>query len=150
MKKLGFEFEEVMTGTYTLSGQPEETGAIRFQGRARADDLARHLRDGMTALEGTLDMERFADDVPLKGTIEIRPLLGKIIRYDFSFTGNDGNPYRFNGQKDIRLDALSESMTSLSGAIVDARGDEVARAHLRFDLKADLLPFLVSWKPALS
>ena len=149
MKKLGFEFEEVMTGTYTLSGQPEETGAIRFQGRARADDLARHLRDGMTALEGTLDMERFADDVPLKGTIEIRPLLGKIIRYDFSFTGNDGNPYRFSGQKDILFSEIVRTMTTLVGSVTTANGDEVARATLHFDVKADLLPFLVSWKAAI-
>jgi hypothetical protein len=150
MKKLGFEFEEVMSGTYTKSGHPDETGAIRFQGRARAEDLLRHAKDGLTTLEGTLDMEGFADDVPLKGTIEIRPLLGRVIRYDFTFTGNDGNPYRFTGQKDIRFGAIKESMTSLSGAVTDGHGNEVARAVLRFDVKADLLPFLVSWKPALS
>jgi hypothetical protein len=150
MKKLGFTFEEVMSGTYTKTGHPDETGDIRFQGRARADDLVKHIRDGMTTLEGTLDMERFADDVPIQGTIEIRPLVGKIIRYDFSFTANDGNPYRFSGQKDIRLDALQETMTTLNGAIADAQGREVARATLRFDVKADLLPFLVSWKPAFA
>jgi hypothetical protein len=95
-------------------------------------------------------MERFADDVPFLGTLEIRVLVGKIIRYDFSFTANDGNPYRFNGQKDIRFDALAESMTHLTGAITDGAGNEVARANLTFDLKSDLLPFLVSWKPAFS
>jgi len=150
MKKLGFEFEEVMAGTYTRTGHPEETGEIRFQGRARAEDLIKHLRDSLMTLEGTLDMERFADDVPIKGTLEIRPLLGKIIRYDFNFTANDGNPYRFSGQKDIRFDAIQETMTTLNGAVADAYGNEIARATLRFDVKADLLPFLVSWKPALS
>ncbi len=150
MKKLGFEFEEVMSGSYTRTGQPEETGHIRFQGRARADDVVKHLRDGMTVLEGTLDMERFADDVPVRGTIEIRPLVGKIIRYDFAFTANDGNPYRFSGQKDIRFEALRDTLTTLNGAITDAHGHEVARATLRFDVHADLLPFLVSFKAALS
>lgn len=148
--KIGFEFEEIMSGTYTPTGKPGETGEIRFKGRARAEDVVKHLRDGMTALEGTLDMERFADDVPIRGTIEIRPLLGKIIRYDFAFTANDGNPYHFTGQKDIRFDAIGDTMTTLVGAVVDAHGGEVARATLRFDVKADLLPFLVSWKPALS
>jgi len=150
MKKLGFEFEEVMTGTYTKSGHPEETGEIRLQGRARAEDLVQHWRDGMMRFEGTLDMERFADDVPFTGTLEIRILIGKIIRYDFTFTANDGNPYRFTGQKDIRFDALSDSMTHLTGAVTDGAGREVARANLTFDLKADFLPFLVSWKPAFS
>ncbi len=150
MKKLGFEFEEVMTGTYTKSGHPEETGEIRLQGRARAEDLLQHWRDGMTRFEGTLDMERFADDVPFTGTLEIRILVGKIIRYDFTFTANDGNPYRFTGQKDIRFDALADSMTHLTGAVTDGAGREVARANLTFDLKADFLPFLVSWKPAFS
>jgi len=150
MKKLGFEFEEVMSGTYTKSGHPDETGEIRFQGRARAEDLVQHIRDGMTRLEGTLDMERFADDVPITGSIEIRPFVGKIIRYDFTFTANDGNPYRFTGQKDIRFDAFADSMTHLAGAITDGAGNEVARANLTFDLKSDFLPFLVSWKPAFS
>jgi hypothetical protein len=148
--KLGFEFEEIMSGTYTRTGKPDETGDIRFQGRARAEDIVKHVRDGMTTLDGTLDMERFADDVPIRGTIEIRPFLGKIIRYDFAFTGNDGNPYHFTGQKDIRFEALKESMSTLTGTIADPHGNEVARATLHFDVKADFLPFLVSWKPAIS
>jgi len=150
MKKLGFEFTEVMSGTYTRTGQPEQTGAIRFQGRARARDTLRHLKDGLVVLDGTVDMEGFADDVPLSGTIEIRPVLGKVIRYDFTFTGNDGNPYRFNGQKDVRFAELVRTMTTLTGAITTADGHEIARATLHFDVKADLLPFLVSWKAAFA
>jgi hypothetical protein len=150
MKKLGFEFTEVMSGTYTRAGQPPTTGAIRFQGRARAADLVRHLKDGLVSLDGTLDMEGFADDVPISGTIEIRPVLGKIIRYDFSFTGNDGNPYRFSGQKDIRFTEIVRTMTTLPGTITTPHGDEVARTTLHFDVKADLVPFLVSWKAALA
>jgi hypothetical protein len=146
--KLGFEFQEVMSGTYTRSGQPSRSGELRLQARARAADLLRHLADGMVELEGTLDMEELAEDVPIRGTIEIRPLLGRIIRYDFSFTGNDGQPYRFTGQKNIRLSALVATMTTLVGAIHDAQGREIARATMHFDVRADLLPFLVSWKPA--
>lgn len=149
MKKLGFEFQEVMTGTYTRTGRPEETGAIRFAARARARDAVRHLRDGLVTLEGTLDMERFADEVPMQGTIEIRPIRGKILRYDFTFTGNDGNPYRFHGQKDVRWSEILRSMTTLHGTVTSANGEEIARATLHFNVKADLVPFLVSWKPAL-
>ncbi len=150
MKKLGFEFTEVMSGTYTRTGKPDQTGAIRFQGRARAQDALRHMKDGLVALDGTLDMEGFAEDVPIAGTIEIRPVVGKVIRYDFTFTGNDGNAYRFSGQKDIRFSELVRTMTTLTGTVATVQGDEVARATLRFDVKADLVPFLVSWKPALA
>ncbi len=146
--KLGFEFQEVMSGKYTRTGQPSHTGELRMVAKARAENAVRHLRDGMVALEGTVDMEGIADDVPMSGSIEIRPLSKKIIRYDFSFTGNDGQPYRFAGQKDIRFSDLVHSMTTLKGALTDAQGAEIATATLRFNLKADLWPFLVSWKPA--
>lgn len=150
MKKLGFEFQEVMSGTYTMVGHPANQGEIRFQARAHAGDALRHLRDGMAELSGTLDMEKVADDVPFSGTLEIRPLTKRIIRYELAFTGNDGQPYRFAGQKDIRWSDLVASMTTLVGTITNAQGAEIAKATLHFDIKADLLPFLVSWKPQLS
>jgi hypothetical protein len=147
--RVGFEFHEVMSGSYTRTGQPSQTGSFRIDARAHAADLLRHARDGMMTLKGTLDMERIADDVPMTGVLELRPFTRRIIRYDFSFTGNDGQPYRFAGQKDIRLGDLATSFTTLRGAVTDARGEQIATATLRFDVKADLLPFLVSWKPAL-
>jgi len=150
MKKLGFEFQEVMSGTYTMVGQPSEQGELRFKLRARAADALQHLRDGMVTLEGTLDMEKVADEVPISGTIEIRPLTRRIIRYELSFTANDGQPYRFAGQKDIRFSDLVATMTTLKGAVLNAQGTEIARATLHFDVKADLLPFLVSWKPQVA
>jgi hypothetical protein len=149
MRSLGFEFEETMTGTYTRTGHPADQGEIRLRARARAESLFQHVRDGMVTLEGTLDMEGFADDVPVGGTIEIRPVGKKVIRYDFSFLGNDGKPYRFAGQKDIRYADLVRTMTTCHGAVMTAAGEEVARVTLRFDVKADFLPFLVSWKPAI-
>jgi hypothetical protein len=148
--RLGFEFQEVMSGTYTMTGHPAEQGEMRIQARARAADLVRHLRDGMVTLEGTLDMEKIADDVPMSGSVEIRPLTKKIIRYDFSFTGNDGQPYRFAGQKDIRFSDLLTTMTTLVGTVTNGDGAEIAKATLHFDVRSDLLPFLVSWKPQLA
>lgn len=146
--KLGFEFHEVMTGTYTRSGHPSSTGAIRLTARMRAASARQHLRDGMCTLEGTLDMEGVADDVPVSGTLDMRPFTRKVLAYDFSFTGNDGQPYRFVGQKDVKFTAFARTMSTLPGTVTDAAGKEFARATLHFDYQ-DLLPFLVSWKPAL-
>lgn len=150
MKKLGFEFQEVMSGTYTMTGHPGEQGAIRFQLRAQAKDGLRHMRDGLVDVTGTLDMERIADDVPVSGTIEIRPFTKRIIRYEISFTANDGQPYRFAGQKDVRFGNFMATMTTLPGTVTNGQGNEIAKATLHFDVKADLLPFLVSWKPQLA
>ncbi len=150
MKRVGFEFQEVMSGTYTMIGHPGDQGEMRIQARVRAGDVLRHLRDGMATLEGTIDMERIADDVPFSGTIEIRPLTKKIIRYELSFTGNDGQPYRFAGQKDIRFSDFVTTMTTLVGTVANGQGAEIAKATLHFDVRSDLLPFLVSWKPALA
>jgi hypothetical protein len=150
MKRVGFQFDETMTGTWTRVGSPGDTGSFRVQLRVKAEDALRHLRDHLADLEGTLDMEGFADDVPVRGKIEIAPLVKRIIRYELDFTGNDGKPYRFAGQKNIRFSDLVTTMTTLDASVTDAGGTEVARATIRFDLKADLLPFLISWKPAVA
>jgi hypothetical protein len=150
MTRLGFEFQETMAGTYTLAGQAGPPRRVSFTVRAVAGDVLQHLRDGACELEGTFDMEGFADDVPCRGSLEIAPLTKRIIRYELAFAGNDGEPYRLAGQKDIKLSDLVHSMTTLDAAIHDGKGVEIARARVRFDLRADLLPFLVSWKPQLA
>lgn len=148
MKKLGFEFRETMAGLYTLTGKPDDQRRIKFTARAVADDALRHLRDNMTRLEGTLEMEGFADDVPISGTLQIAPLTKRVIRYEFAFLGNDGEPYRFAGQKDIRFSDFVGTMTTLPAVVYDKRGEPVARTTVKFDVRSDLVPFLLSWKPA--
>lgn len=150
MRKVGFEFRETMSGAYTLVGRPGEEKRIKFTLRAVAEDALRHLRDGLTRVEGTLEMEDFADEAPVSGTLQIAPITQRVIRYEFGFLGNDGQPYRLVGQKDIRLANLVASMTTLPATIFDAGGRPVARTTVKFDLQNDLLPFLVSWKPAVA
>ena len=148
MKRVGFEFQEVMSGTYQLVGQPNQHGDIRLDCKAAASSLVQHARDGLVELTGTLDMENVAEDVPVSGWIEIKPVSKKTLRYEFSFTGNDGQPYRFTGQKDVKFLDLLRTMTTLVGPVTRG-GAEFATATLRFDVRADLWPFLMSWKPAL-
>jgi hypothetical protein len=148
MRLPGFQFQERMTGTYTLTGSADQPRRISFSARVKADDSLRHLKDGMAELEGTVDLEGFADDVPLKGTIEIAPVRKRLIRYEFSFLGNDGRAYRFAGQKDIRLADLLGSWTTLPAALYDPSGKEIGQARMSFDMKADFLPLLVSFRRA--
>ena len=148
MRLPGFQFQETMSGTYTLTGAADSPRRISFKSRVTAPDALRHLRDGMAELEGTLEMEGFADDVPLAGTIEISPLRKRLIRYEFSFVGNDGRPYRFAGQKDLKLFDLIGSWTNLPASLFDQAGKEVGQVRVKFDLLNDLLPMLVSFRRA--
>jgi len=147
--KAGFRFEERMTGTYHLLSRPEEEKAFSFTAQAAVDNVLAYLRDMSATLQGTLEMEGFADRVPIDGSLEINPVFGRVLRYQFSFVGNDGKQYRFAGQKDVQLLDLPGSMTTLPGAVYDESGTEVARVLTRFDLGSDLLPFLLSWRPVL-
>ncbi len=147
--KAGFKFEEKMTGTYHLLSKPEEEKAFSFTAQAAVDNVVKYLQDMSATLLGTLEMEGFADHAPLNGTLELNPVFGRVLRYQFSFVANDGKNYRFAGQKDINLLDLPGSMTTLPGAVYDESGNEIARVLTRFDLGSDLVPFLLSWRPVL-
>jgi hypothetical protein len=149
MAKLGFEFRETMTGSYTLAGQPGVERPLRFQLRVHAEDAVAYARDHLAQASGTLEMDGFADEVAVAGTMLLTPLVKRVIRYELGFVANDGLPYKLAGQKDIRLSDLVGSLTTLPVQILDASGKAVARAQVKFDVRGDLLKFLASWKPLL-
>ena len=146
--KTGFRFSEVMGGTYSLTSKPKETRRFEFLARMEAPSLSKHLRDGGMTLEGTLEMDGFADAVPIEGRLTMLPFTRKLIRYEFAFTANDGKPYRFAGQKDIKFTKLRKTFTTLPGSVFDADDREIATALTYFDARTDLLQFLSSWRPA--
>jgi hypothetical protein len=147
MLRLGFEFSETMTGTFTHNARPGEQRGARFQLRAIADDAMQYLRDNKVRVEGTIELGGFADESSVAGHIEIGVPLRPFIRYELSFVANDGLPYRLVGQKDVRLTDLTATMSTLPAEVKDASGQTIARVQVAFDVKADLLKFLASWKP---
>ena len=147
--KAGFKFEEKLTGTYHLLSRPEEEKAFSLTAQAAVDNVVKYLQDMSASLLGTVEMEGFADQAPINGSLELNPLFGRVLRYQFTFVANDGKSYRFAGQKDIQLFDLPGSMTTLPGAVYDESGTEIARVLTRFDLGSDLVPFLLSWRPVL-
>ena len=150
MPKLGFEFRESMTGTWTAAGKPGDERPVRVTLHAVADDALAHLKDGLTQVVGTIEIAGLAEEAAVGGVLEIALLRKRIIRYDLGFVGDDGKPYRLQGQKDIRLADLPGTMTTLPAEIRDAGGQTVGKALVRFDLRSDLLTFLASWKPRIS
>jgi hypothetical protein len=139
----GFHFKETMSGTYE-----RDDGVARpmhFTVTARAESMLNYLRDRKARLEGDVTMDGFATAKPLDGEITIDPLIGKLIRYEFTFAADDGARYRFVGQKDVTIKDPVGSMTFLPGQVLGLDGKRIATAKLEFD-KKDLPKFLSTWR----
>jgi hypothetical protein len=138
----GFHFRETMAGTFVRDGVER---AMHFTVTARAGSLLEHLRDRKARLDGAVTIDGFASAQPLAGEITIDPLLGRLIRYEFTFAADDGQRYRFVGQKDVTLRDVVGSMTTLPAQVLALDGKQVGTANLKFDTK-DLPRFLGSWR----
>jgi hypothetical protein len=143
----GFHFKETMAGTWRREGAAGG-GKMHFTITVTAPSLRQHARDSMAELQGRVHVEGFAQDAAILGVVTISPLRGKLIRYEFDFTGDDGKAYHFRGQKDVSLLDLVRTMTFLPGEIVDETRKVVGRAELEFDKRA-LPKFLASFRPHL-
>ena len=142
MRLPGFHFRETMSGTFARDGVERP---MHFTVTARAGSLLAHLRDRKARLDGEVTMEGFATARTLEGEITIDPLLGRMIRYEFTFAADDGQRYRFVGQKDVTLRDPVGSMTTLPAQVLALDGKLVATAQLAFD-KKDLPRFLRTWR----
>jgi hypothetical protein len=142
MRLPGFHFRETMAGTWTRDGVARP---IQFSLEARAQSTLQYLRDRKARLHGEVTVEGLARACPLDGEITIDPLLGRLIRYEFAFAGDDGQRYRFVGQKDISVRDLAGSFTTLPAQILAPDGTLFATALLYFD-RRDLPRFLSSWR----
>lgn len=141
----GFQFSETMSGTYVRDGQERP---FTFSATARAASGWQFLRDRRAELQGTVDADGLAAGAHLEGTLTIDPLVGRIIRYEFDFLGEDGRRYRFVGQKDVKPTQPVESMTTLPAEVLDESGNVHAQANVKFHAR-DLVSFLSSFRPVL-
>ncbi|MGE0401827.1 MAG: hypothetical protein AB7T06_34310 [Kofleriaceae bacterium] len=145
---MGFVFAETMSGTVVWDSEPGKKHPFKFEISAHAESTRAHFLDGKVSVRGVLDAPPRAHGVDCEGTMTIRPIGQKIIRYELSFVGDDGKPYELVGQKDIRFLSLRKTLTYLPAEILDDQHRRVATCETRFDVKNDLWSFLRSWKPA--
>ena len=142
---MGFGFDETMSGTWTRDGVERP---FAFTVNVRSGPLGEFRKNNQVAeMEGTIDAGGLATRQPLHGTLLMQPFLGRVIRYEFEFTGDDGKHYTFAGQKDIRWLAPLRTLTELPGEVRDEDGKLVGKAMTRFDMKNDGWTFIRSWKP---
>jgi len=142
----GFAFRETMSGSYHRLDRPAEDHAIEFTISANVDSLRRFVRDRVARIEGEVTMEGFATRRALSGTLGLKLLDEHRLPYEFSFRADDGRTYSFRGEKDVLLQTLPDSITTLPGSVFDEQAAEIARAVLRFDLRGDLFKFIKSFR----
>lgn len=142
----GFAFRETMSGSYHRLDRPTEDHAIEFTISAHVESLRRFVRDRIARIEGEVTMEGLATKRPLSGTLGLKLLDEQRLPYEFTFRGDDGKSYSFRGEKDVLIQTLPDSITTLPASVFDADGNEIARAVLRFDLRGDLFEFIKSFR----
>ena len=147
----GFQFRETMSGSFHLASSPTRERAMSFTIGAYVPSTLRFLRDRTAQIQGEVDLEGFARHRPLRGKLEMDPILGRRIVYDFLFPDEEGNACRFLGRKSIDFLRLHATMTTLPGEIralrrEGSREELLGEARLRFDTRSDLAKFLMSWK----
>ncbi|HEY4059806.1 MAG TPA: hypothetical protein VGM39_24495 [Kofleriaceae bacterium] len=145
---MGFEFSETMEGTVEWSASPGVKHPFKFEITAHAESTREHLRDGMVDVRGVITAPPLAEAADCSGTMTIRPIGQKIIRYELSFIGDDGAHYEVIGQKDIKYRSLVHSWTHLPLDVLDEQHRRVGVAATTFDVKRDMIGFLRSFQRA--
>jgi hypothetical protein len=135
-----------MSGSYWLLDAPTDERALTVSFEATSRDLGGFVRTRIWLLSGTIDAERLASGRAVEGTLAFALIDERRIPYRFAFRGDDGQRYELTGQKEWSGFAPVESMTLLPATLLDERGEELARATLRFDLRADWAEWMKSFR----
>ena len=146
----GFHFREKMRGSFHRLDAPTQDHALDLSLTVETNDVRKFARDKTWTLQGTIDAEGLASHRAVEGTLEMRLFDERRLPYRCRFTGDDGAAYELRGQKELLPIAPLDSMTVLPASIYDARGEEVARAVLRFDARNELAAFLRSFRLAFA
>ncbi|MGH7272298.1 MAG: hypothetical protein ACREJ3_17860 [Polyangiaceae bacterium] len=139
-------FRETMSGRYWLLDAPVDERALTLTFEARTSHWSTFLRDKTWLLQGTIDAEGLASRSELAGTLTFGRLEERRLPYRFEFRGDDGKRYELTGHTEWSGLSPVESLTLLPATLSDDRGEEVARAMLRFDLRADWGSWLKSFR----
>ncbi|HXN32113.1 MAG TPA: hypothetical protein VN894_09630 [Polyangiaceae bacterium] len=143
---LGFAFRQTMSGSYWRLDAPAQEDAMAFTFEAATTDVRDFVRDKTLHITGTIDAERLASAQDLDGTLAFRLLDERRVAYRFSFGGDDGRRYELSGQEEWRKISPIASLTLLPASIYDDRGEEIARATLRFDVRSDWAKWIRSFR----
>lgn len=145
----GFRIDEIMTGDHEFVKDAGPGGRLPFEFRVNwgPDSIARWANPAgseffTNSLEGELDMGGFGDNIPVKGTLELRYLEEQKIRYSFNFS-HGGKEYRYTGEKiHIYPWNLPWSHTTCFGEVTEKDSGRVISTsvtHFNFEQMPDFL-----------
>ncbi|MBK8253308.1 MAG: hypothetical protein IPK82_11670 [Polyangiaceae bacterium] len=143
---IALTFRETMSGGYHLTTNPTADKPISFTIGVTLPSIAAFLSNILCSIEGMVTAEGLADHKHLKGTLHIDPFRARLLVYQFEFTDNSGRRLLLQGRKTLDRGGIVHAMTVLPAGIYDDRGNHIAQALLRFDLRSDLIKFLKSFK----
>ena len=140
LKRIGFEIDEEMAGTYRDEMRFAPDYPFRFDVTWGTDSIWQWLQPGdkflVSEISGTVTADNFCDNAACSGTLTLRYFGEHRLRYEFWF-GTGGRIYRFVGEKvNIRWWNLPVSHTTCFGRITENRtGQLVATALVFFRLR---------------
>lgn len=137
MSLLGVYFREKMEGSVQRAGERFDR-SFRFDFDVHAPSVLAFATTAVGDCTGTASVDGLAKNAPATGHIAISPWVRRTVRYVFDFTGNDGQRYRFDGQKSVTLRRHLVGWTTLPGHLYDADGNVWGDALLRFSLRREL------------
>jgi hypothetical protein len=140
----GFSFREELSGTYWRLEEPTDERAIRVKLEARVLDAGVFLQSRTAELSGRIDADGLVSARELQGSLTFNLLEEQRSTYQFAFETDGGLRYELCGQKEWNALAPLEAITLLPASLYDERGQEMARATLRFDVRADWARWLAS------
>ena len=133
----GMTFREDLAGHYWWLSNPVAERPMELRLTACAPDVGAALHSRIWRLSGTVHAEGLASHNEIEGTLAFRLLDERRLPYRCRFRGDDGRLYDLCGQKEWNALAPLDTVTLLPASLYDETGCEVARATLRFDLRAD-------------
>lgn len=138
----GASFCEWLSGSYWRLDSPTDELSIELTLEAFTPDIREFLRERVWQISGKIDAERIATERPVEGSVCLKRLAEGQIQYRIRFRGNDERRYELSGRKEWTGLAPLDSATLLAAKLLDDAGEEVGRATLRFDLRADWIRFV--------
>jgi hypothetical protein len=133
---VGFTFHEVMEGTVVREGERFDR-PFRFDFEVSMPDALGFLGSVVGECAGRVRIDGLAKDRQALGTLELSPVRKRMMGYAFTFEADDGQIYRFDGQKTIGGLTFSRGWTKLPGKVFGPDGEVWGEAALRFSMRRD-------------
>jgi hypothetical protein len=153
--RVGFQLDEVMSGTHEFEPNRGPRGTFPFEFRVNWGPRnvlewgnPWHHEFLCQPLSGRVTMGGLCDDVPCEGSLKLRYFTKRTIRYRFDFAVENAR-YRYLGEKvNILPWNLPTSHTTCFGTVVDlATGVLISRSVTHFRLKTTF-DFVTSFRLA--